>query len=98
MSLKEIFKEDRRFHVLSFLKEDQDYSMSDMLLHKALGIVGHGVDPDLVKSDLAWLETQELVTLKKVSSLTIATLTKRGASIVNGEVTVPGVARAVPKN
>lgn len=95
MSFFKIQQEDRRFHILNFLKNEPDFALNHYLLQKALKLMGHGVDPDLILSDIQWLETQGLVTTHETGSFTIAKLTGRGLSVADQDVIVPGISRTI---
>ncbi|WP_142850951.1 ArsR family transcriptional regulator [Telmatospirillum sp. J64-1] len=102
MSLSRIMQEDRRLCVLRLLHEDSDYSLNSSLLGKALAAYGHGISGDQLRTDLAWLAEQDLITLQDLprpggrDPLQVATLTGRGADVAEGRAKVPGVARPTP--
>lgn len=101
MSLTKIMQEDRRLVILRILHEDSDYSVNDSLLGKALAAYGHGVGRDVVRTELAWLAEQGLVTVEGLprpgrDPLQVATLTSRGAEVAEGRAQVPGIARPTP--
>ncbi len=100
MALSRIMQEDRRLCVLRFLSEDRDYTLNDSLIRDALGVIGHAVARDVVRGDLAWLDEQGLVTLRKEvfgqKDVLIATLTERGQDVAAGRAVVPGVKRPGP--
>lgn len=92
------FDADRRLAILRFLHEDPDYRLNDSLLASALEAIGHGASRDVLRTDLAWLMEQGLVTVEEVMrSLHVATLTERGADVATGRAVVPGVKRPSPK-
>lgn len=90
--------EDRRLGILRFLAEDADYSLNDSVLQTALDHIGHGVSRDVLRTDLAWLAEQGLVTVEAVmgGKVAVATLTARGADVAGGRAVVPGVKRPTP--
>lgn len=57
---------------------------------------GHDVGADRLRTELAWLAEQGLVDLAGSDTLTVATLTERGADAACGRITVPGVRRPAP--
>lgn len=94
--LQTIQREDRRLVILRYLSEDDDYSLNDSMLDKCLAGIGHGVSRDVLRSDLAWLAEQGLVTADEVGAILVATLTARGDDVAKGRAVVPGVARPRP--
>lgn len=98
MALKTIQREDRRHQMLYLLSKEPDYSMNDSLMQKALEMIGHGVGPDLILADLAWLEDQDYISLSKVGSFTVAKINRRGISVAKGHSIVPGVSRTLPED
>lgn len=97
MSLAQIQKEDRRYQILYLLSKEPDYAMNDILMHKALKMIGHGVDPDLLKSDLHWLEMQGLIKNESVGSFTVSKINRRGVSVAEGDAFIPGISRSTPE-
>lgn len=100
MGLAEILAADRRLCVLRFLAEDRDYTLNESLIQDTLSLVGHAVSRDAVRTELAWLKEQGLVTTQQEmlgsKPLVIATLTERGADVAAGRAEVPGVKRPAP--
>lgn len=93
----ERYAEDRRLVLLKLLEESPGYAANEYLLHSTLAHYGHSVSRDLVRTDLAWLAEQGLVSVESViSSMQVATLTERGADVTNGRASVPGVKRPAP--
>ncbi len=85
--------EDRRLVMLRVLSELPAYRTNSFLLTTLLSKWGHSPSADQVKSDLAWLQEQGLVTVEVIESVHIATLTTRGADVASGRAVVPGVKR-----
>ena len=85
--------EDRRLVVLRVLAELPAYRTNSFVLATLLSKWGHDPSADQVKTDLAWLQEQDLVTVETVESVHIATLTTRGADVAAGRAVVPGVKR-----
>lgn len=89
--------EDRRLSLLLVLAETPGYSANVFLLRDAVGqIYGHNASIDQVRTDVAWLAEQALVTERTVGSVTLATLTTRGMDVAEGRATAPGVKRRMP--
>lgn len=99
MSYEQHLTEDRRLVILRLLEEAQGYSLNESLVHDLLGRFAHTVSRDRLRSDLAWLKEQELVTVETIAgSVQVATLTRRGGDVAHGRVTVPGVKRPGPRD
>lgn len=89
--------EDRRLSVLLVLAQTPGYSASVFLLRDAIGqIYGHSASIDQVRTDIAWLAEQALVTARAAANVTLATLTTRGADVAAGRASVPGVKKPMP--
>ena len=89
--------EDRRLSVLLVLNETPGYSANAFLLRDAIGqIYGHNASIDQVRTDIAWLAEQVLVTARTVGDVTLATLSTRGADVAAGRASVPGVKKPMP--
>lgn len=89
--------EDRRLSILLVLVETPGYRANAFLLRDAIGqIYGHNASIDQVRTDIAWLAEQALVTARTVGDVTLATLTTRGADVAAGRASVPGVKKPMP--
>lgn len=97
MSYAEHIAADIRLVLLQALEEDSDYSHNEGVLRAALGAVGHAVSHDRLRTELAWLAEQGLITLTDAGGLAIARLTARGEDVALGRTRVPGVARPRPR-
>lgn len=97
MSFQNTITEDRRLSLLLVLNETPGYSANAFLLREAVGsIYGHTASLDQVRTDLAWLSEQGLVSSRTTADVTIATLTARGVDVATGRATVPGVKKPLP--
>ncbi|MGE4545828.1 MAG: hypothetical protein AB7D06_17185 [Pedobacter sp.] len=97
MSFADIVIADIRLIILRTLAEDQGYSMNESVLQEVLGMFGHAVSRDRVKTELRWLEEQGLVTVENVVGIMVAKLTPRGADVASGAAKVDGVKRPRPR-
>lgn len=89
--------EDRRLSVLLVLAQTPGYSANAFLLRDAIGqIYGHSASIDQVRTDIAWLAEQALVTARAMGEVMLATLTTRGADVAAGRASVPGVKKPMP--
>lgn len=89
--------EDRRLSLLLVLAQTPGYSANAFLLRDAISqIYGHSASIDQVRTDIAWLAEQALVTARTMGDVTLATLTTRGADAAAGRANVPGVKKPMP--
>lgn len=92
-TLDDVLAKDRRLVILRALS-DQNYALNESVLAIVLEEFGHRVSRDVVRTELAWLAEQGLVTLETVGGrLIVATLTERGGEVATGRAKVPGVRR-----
>ena len=87
--------EDRRLVILRILAEMPTYRANSSVLHTVLQEWGHEPSRDQVKTELRWLEEQQLVALDDVGdgAVLLAMLTERGADVAAGRARVDGVKR-----
>ena len=97
MSFEKIQQEDRRYQILYMLSKEPDYAMNDDLMQKALKMIGHGVDPDLLKADLHWLQMQGLIKNSEVGRFIVSKINRRGISVAEGDAFIPGISRSTPE-
>lgn len=89
--------EDRRLSLLLVLQSTPGYSANAFLLRDAVDqIYGHSASVDQVKTDLAWLSEQGLITTRTSGDVVLGTLTTRGADVASGRAVQPGVKRPMP--
>ncbi|HHK75272.1 MAG TPA: ArsR family transcriptional regulator [Rhizobiales bacterium] len=96
MSYMTIVQEDRRLVILRALAEDADYSHNEYVLRSFLDAYGHKIGLDQMRTELAWLSEQGLITIRDGSGVMVAKLTGRGKDVAEGAVVVPGVKRPEP--
>ena len=97
MSFSDLVTEDIRLVILRTLAETNGYSCNESIIHSILAKFGHKCSRDQVKTQLAWLREQGLVTLDEVVDIYVATITDRGIDVASGCATVPGVKRPRPR-
>lgn len=98
MSLATLISGDIRLILLRAMEEVPGYQLNESVLHKAVGIFGHNVSRDVIRTELAWLREQGLITMDEVLGYFVATLTTRGADVATGRSTIPGVERPSPRS
>lgn len=96
MSYAALLAADMRLRILQLLSADSDYAANEDVLQSALELAGHDIGIDKLRTEVAWLAEQGLVTTEKLSVLSIVKLTRRGVDVAHGRANVPGVARPAP--
>ncbi|AWX98549.1 hypothetical protein A8139_00780 [Marinomonas primoryensis] len=91
MSFKNLLKEDQRLVILRSLNEMPAYETNESILDTCLESYGHNITRDAVRTQLAWLQEQDLVTIREMSDCQIAKLTGRGQDVATGQADQPGV-------
>lgn len=88
--MREILDSDQRLVILRSLLECGD-SANESVLQTCLEAYGHSTSRDVVRTHLAWLAEQRLVSLRDVAGCYVATITGRGDDVANGRAIVSGV-------
>jgi hypothetical protein len=92
MSLKSIQNEHYRRSILCAL-EALNYQSNDSMIKDVCAKYGNAMSSDQVRTNLGWLEEQDLVTLDRQAEYFIAKLTTRGHDVFKGIAHVDGVKR-----
>lgn len=94
----QLMAEHRRLSILRALSSPKSGGESnDSILQTIVVDAGIGSSRDQVRTALAWLEEQDLVTVRTLDSGTmVAAITQRGCDVAAGLLTVPGVHRPSP--
>jgi hypothetical protein len=101
MSYSETVAQSRRICILRLLEGQAEYQTNESVLQMALEQFGFAESRDKIRTDLAWLEEQGVITTRDVGDkklMVVAQLTPRGADVAKGRVTVPGIQRPSPDN
>lgn len=93
MSYQENMREHQRICILRMLDQVPDYSMNESMIADELGRWALACSRDQLKSLLAWLAEQGLITCEPIGHSQIARITQRGQDVANGLALVPGVKR-----
>lgn len=97
MDYADHFTAHLRITILRLLAAQPGYKCNSSLLTDAADSVGISTTRDKVKTELAWLREQGLVTVAAPDDrLMIATLTDRGLDVAEGRARVPGVKPPAP--
>lgn len=97
MTLAQRMAEHLRCSILRVLEAAPGYSANDSLLHDVVQEFSLLVSRDQVRTELAWLRDQGLVTTEDISGVLIAKITGAGVDVARGHRIVPGVKRPTPK-
>ncbi len=93
MSFKNLLSEDQRLVILRSLKDMAGYEANESIIDACLDTFGHNISRDAVRTHLAWLEEQGLISIRAVLDCQVAKLTGRGEDVATGQALVPGVKR-----
>lgn len=94
--MRDVLDQDQRLVLLRSLLDCGD-SANESILQTCLQTYGHKVSRDSVRTQLAWLKEQGLVSLSDVSGCYVAEITGRGDEVACGLITVPGVKKPRPR-
>lgn len=87
---------DRRLVILRLLADSSGYAANEFIVQAILADLGHEVGGDKLRTELAWLAEQGLLSTAMVGGVQIATLSARGLDVARGRALVPGVNRPQP--
>lgn len=90
-TLQERLTEDRRLVILRVLQEVPASRSNSSVIADMLVMWGHHVSRDYVRTQLRWLEEQELVTVEDLDGVLVVTLSERGHDVATGAAIVDGV-------
>ncbi len=93
MALKQLIAEHQRLVILRMLSDVPGYDLNESILQDGLSAYGLDISRDGLKTQLAWLEEQDLITIDKVGSTQKAMLKARGQDVATGHAHVPGIKR-----
>lgn len=88
--------EMRRLKVLQYLAGIPGYEAAASVLSLHCRRIGVPTTPDQMAGCIAWLDEQELVTVRRYQASLIAKVTAAGREVGEGNRTVPGVLRPDP--
>jgi hypothetical protein len=92
-TFQDLLTADRRLVLLRLLADLPGRKGNSSVLASLLDRWGHSVSRDYVKTQIAWLAEQGLVTAEDLGPVVLATITERGIEAVEDRVRVPGVSR-----
>lgn len=93
MSFMTALAEDRRLCILHLLAGSPGRETNHFVLKTTLLSLGHRATHDMVKGDIAWLDSMRLVVMStsEKGDVISAKLTSYGKDVADGNVSVPGV-------
>lgn len=92
----ELLAGEQRRIILDALEADPDYAHNDAILQSILDSFGYSISTDKLRTELAWLAEQGLITVDESGPVCVARLTRRGEDVALGRTVVPGVRRHRP--
>lgn len=97
MNYPEHFSRHLRIAILRVLHTAPACRANSSILHSAVPDLGLTATRDQIKTELAWLAEQGLLTATDAGAIVVATLTERGIDVAEGATIVPGVQRPSPR-
>lgn len=99
MSFSDAITANVRLIILRELMDSSGYTSNDSVLQMVLDKWGQKLSRDRVRTELAWLADQALLTSVPLgeSGAQRVTLTERGLDVASGAASVPGVQRPGPR-
>lgn len=88
--MKDMIREQARLVILRSLTECRGEA-NDSILQSCLDVYGLKFSRDEVRTHIAWLEEQDLVTTAPVGGCVVVTISGRGEDVAEGRAIVPGV-------
>jgi len=99
MSFTELKNAQARLLLLQLLTKAPEYRVNDGELADMLRVFGKSMSRDLLRSHLAWLAEQGLISLEAPTEVVqVAGLTIRGEDAAYGRAIIPGVKRPGPED
>lgn len=91
MDIRQLQTEDNRRSVLWYLLYDSDHELSDTMIGQCFEMQRKNISSDGLKTQIAWLSEQQLVTVSNIGSTSSVALTDRGLEVAKGIVNAIGV-------
>ncbi|MGF1680207.1 MULTISPECIES: VpaChn25_0724 family phage protein [Photobacterium] len=96
MAITQILREHQRLVILRLLSEVPGYDLNESIIQDGLDRYGLDISRDALRAELEWLSELGLITLEKLGSTYIATLTGRGEDVASGRAKVSGIKKPRP--
>jgi hypothetical protein len=88
--------EGRRAWVLRLLNEATHFSLNEILLQSMLVQVGHSSPAHVIRNDMLWLKSLQLIEIQTPRDVWIAVLTVLGVDVAVGRFEAYGIAKLPP--
>jgi hypothetical protein len=82
--------------MLRSMAEDGN-SLNESMLQSVLELFGHSVSRDKVRTEMRWLEEQDLIHIDSVAGVLVGRLTGRGDDVAAGRCRLDGIKCPRPK-
>lgn len=96
MNFFELKTADMRLVMLRSMAEDGN-SLNESMLQSVLELFGHSVSRDKVRTEMRWLEEQDLIHVDSVAGVLVGRLTGRGDDVAAGRCRLDGIKCPRPK-
>jgi hypothetical protein len=96
VNFSELRTADMRLVMLRSMAEDGN-SLNESMLQSVLELFGHTVSRDRVRTEMRWLEDQDLIHIDSVAGVLVGRLTGRGADVAAGRCRLDGIKCPRPK-
>ena len=96
MNFSELKTADMRLVMLRSMAEDGN-SLNESMLQSVLELFGHSVSRDKVRTEMRWLEEQDLIHIDSVAGVLVGRLTGRGDDVAAGRCRLDGIKCPRPK-
>jgi len=96
MRFGDMIREHQRLLVLRTLSAQPDYTANESAVQMVLDAFGLAAGRDRVRTLLAWLADQGLVTLSYGADVWVGRITQSGIDVAQGRTTLPGIQRPGP--
>lgn len=90
-TLEQRLTEDRRLVILRLLQQMPASRSNSSVITDSMNLWGHHLSRDYVRTQLRWLEEQELLSVEDLDGVLVVTLTERGHDVATGAAVVDGV-------
>lgn len=96
MMFADLVTKDIRLVMLRSMAEEGN-ALNESMLQSILEVFGHNIGRDRVRTEMRWLEEQNLIQIDKVANVLVGKLTGRGMDVATGRSRIDGVKAPRPK-
>ncbi|NVJ90864.1 MAG: hypothetical protein HWE34_04360 [Methylocystaceae bacterium] len=90
--------DERRLAILRILSQAPAYTANASIIQDFLVDMGMNPSRDMVRTDLAWLDEQKLVSLNIDQGVYGAVASSRGIEAAEGKISIPGISKPADLN